>query len=163
MLSYVIAFGGVSVGLYFLSFITAMCRKIGVIWGPDEEIFQPMHVIDHRLIQTINNWDEIGIHCMSSIYTLSQLPLPPQARPVNMAAHLDELEASLERQQTYQVGCNQVFDQILRSLATHVDLDVETLPHYYHFQLTLLLSQLRAVVWTLRQMNIELHVSWSRE
>ena len=97
MLSYVIAFRGVLVGLYFLSFIMTMCRKVGVIWRPDEEIFQPMHVIDHRMMQTINNWDAIGIHCTSSTYTSSQLPLPPQARPVNMAARLDELEASLKR------------------------------------------------------------------
>ena len=49
---------GITVGLYFPSLITTLCRKAGVIWSPSEEVIQLVHAINTRMMLIVEGWDE---------------------------------------------------------------------------------------------------------
>ena len=65
---------GVSVGLYFPSLITALCEKAGVSWGSSEEVVQPVHTIDTRIMLTFKGWDR-----GASSSSTSKIGQPPTA------------------------------------------------------------------------------------
>ena len=65
---------GVAVGLYFPSLIMVLCRKAGVVWSPSEEVIQPVHAIDIRMMMTVKGWD--GDTYSSGTFTASPWPQP---------------------------------------------------------------------------------------
>ena len=63
---------GVAVGLYFPSLIMVLCGKTGVVWSPSEEVIQPVHAIDPRMMMRVKGWD--GDTYSSSTSTASTRP-----------------------------------------------------------------------------------------
>ncbi|XVE98568.1 hypothetical protein REPUB_Repub03eG0117100 [Reevesia pubescens] len=93
-----------SKGLYFPSFITGLCRKVGVRWSSNEELQHPKHVINMTIVKTFNIKSST-ITAGASSSTL-QIPRPAPLRPLTQVNILAHLEKSLEdhRQEFRQFG-----------------------------------------------------------
>ena len=81
---------GVAVGLYFPSLITALYGKARGIWSPSEEVIQPVHAIDTRMMLTVKGWD--GDTYSSGTSTARQQPHPQPQKATTMAGRLEHLE-----------------------------------------------------------------------
>ena len=91
-----------NVELYHSSFITDLCKVVGMVWSKDEEIQHPKWIIDAKLIWAMKDKDEDpGVRSGFAIIAML-------ARPNTMHARMVVLEA--------QVAC---FGQYHQSFVQH--------------------------------------------